>query len=208
MGRERAETMTESEWLACTDPRMMLECIQGKASERKLRLFACACCRVFWSFLTDLRSREAIEAAERYADGAITPKELQRAGGRASNVILSQRAHTAMMTTNVPFVDAAQATYLIPVDASIRLLRDVFGNPLRPVVPDPAWLTPAVLTLAHAAHNDRSLPAGTLDTTCLCILADALEEAGCDNADVLAHLKGPGSHVRGCWVVDFCIKKR
>jgi hypothetical protein len=194
--------MTESEWLACTDPRKMLECLHGKASERKLRLFACACCRVFWSFLTDLRSRQAIEAAERYADGAITQQELRRAAGRASNVLLSQRAHTAMMTTNVPFLDAAQATYLIPVEVSVGLLRDIFGNPFRPVVPDPAWRTPPVLTLADAAHKDRVLPAGTLDATCLCILGDALEEAGCDKAGILTHLRGPAPHVRGCWVVD------
>jgi hypothetical protein len=207
MGSVKAQTMTESEWLACSDRLLMLEFLQGKASERKLRLFACACCRAFWSFLTDSRSREAIEAAERYADGAITRQELRRVGSRAGNVTLSRRSHAAMMTTSVPLLHAEQASYWIPEDVSIWLVRDFFGNPFRPVVLHPAWLTSTVSLLAHAAHDDRVLPAGTLDATRLCILADALEEAGCDNDDILTHLRGPGLHVRGCWVVDLCMKK-
>jgi hypothetical protein len=88
-----------------------------------------------------------------------------------------------------------------------NLLRDLFGNPFRPVSLAPAWLTPVVLKLAQAAYDNRLLASGLLDNSGLAILADALEEAGCDNADILSHLRGPGPHVRGCWAVDAILGK-
>jgi len=85
------------------------------------------------------------------------------------------------------------------------VLRDIFGNPFRTVSLATACLTPIVISLATAAYEERLLPSGELDTTRLAILADALEEAGCDNADILAHLRGPGPHVRGCCVLDLLL---
>jgi hypothetical protein len=61
--------------------------------------------------------------------------------------------------------------------------------------------------LAQAAYEQRELPAGTLDVARLAVLADALEEAGHDQVDVLGHLRGPGPHVRGCWAVDLLLGK-
>jgi hypothetical protein len=85
----------------------------------------------------------------------------------------------------------------------IHLFRDVFGNPFRPCPFDPAWLAGPVPGLAEAAYEHRDLPAGTLDPSRLAVLADALEDNGA-GADILAHLRGPGPHVRGCWAVDLC----
>jgi hypothetical protein len=68
-------------------------------------------------------------------------------------------------------------------------------------------LTPAVVKLAQATYDNCLLPSGLLDSTRLGVLADALEEAGCDNPDILSHLRGPGPHTRGCWVVDLVLGK-
>ena len=74
-----------------------------------------------------------------------------------------------------PFmVGAWQAERRLQAD----LVRDVFGNPFRPVTPDPGWLTPTVISLAQVAYEQRSLPAGTLDPACLGVLADALRRGG------------------------------
>jgi hypothetical protein len=75
------------------------------------------------------------------------------------------------------------------------LLREIEGNPFRPVAVKSAWLTPTVTDLAQTVYEERAFDH-------LPILADALEEAGRDNADILAHCRRPGPHVRGCWVVD------
>jgi hypothetical protein len=82
----------------------------------------------------------------------------------------------------------------------IALLRDIFGNPFRPAPVDPGWLTGAVVSLARTMYDSR-------DFAAMPILADALQESGCDNADVLAHCRGDGPHVRGCWVVDLLLGK-
>jgi hypothetical protein len=65
-----------------------------------------------------------------------------------------------------------------------------------------------VKKLAEAAYEERSLPAGTLNTQRLAVLADALEEAGCTDQTILDHLRGPGPHVRGCWAVDLILGKQ
>jgi hypothetical protein len=90
------------------------------------------------------------------------------------------------------------------------LLRDVFGNPFRPVSADPAWLSwggGVVVDLAQAAYEERHPPGGNLDAVRLAVLADALEEAGCNDADILGHLRGPGPHVRGCFYLNLLLGK-
>jgi hypothetical protein len=80
------------------------------------------------------------------------------------------------------------------------LLRDIIGNPFRPVTTDPSWLTSAVVSLARGIYTDRAFDR-------LPILADALQDAGCEDAEVLAHCRGPGPHVRGCWALDLVLGK-
>jgi hypothetical protein len=92
------------------------------------------------------------------------------------------------------------------------LLREVVGPVLfRPLPPlKPTWLTwhgGIVQRLGEDAYEERHLPPGTLDNGRLAVLADALEEAGCTDTDILGHLRGPGPHVRGCWPVDLCLGK-
>jgi hypothetical protein len=224
--------MTEAEWLQWRDPAMMLRHLRGKASDRKLRLFACACCRRIWDFLANEWSRKAVEVAEWYADGLATDQELSRAAeGARSAVTMFQiqgdgntysaawesfaLAHSAVWATthrandpDYPF-HAAQAAGGDPYASGepavqCDLLRDVFHNPFQPLPSvNPAWLRwndGAILKLVRAIYDER-----TFDR--LPILADALEEAGCDNADVLTHCRQPGEHVRGCWVIDLLLGK-
>jgi hypothetical protein len=85
------------------------------------------------------------------------------------------------------------------------LLRDITGNPFRPIALNPAWRTPTVTNLGTGAYEERALPSGELDPARLAVLADALEEAGCRDQSVLDHLRSPGPHVRGCWPLDLIL---
>jgi hypothetical protein len=77
----------------------------------------------------------------------------------------------------------------------VALVRDIFGNPFRPMSVDPSWLTSTVLALAEGIYQDRAFDR-------MPILADALQDAGCDNEEILNHCRQPAEHVRGCWVID------
>jgi hypothetical protein len=108
-------------------------------------------------------------------------------------------------------VAAAGPNHETELRARGELIRDVFGNPFRPAPSvDAAWLGwngGTVLALAEVAYEERQLPEGKLDRARLVLLADALEDAGCGEADLLAHLRGPGPHVRGCWALDLILGK-
>jgi hypothetical protein len=214
--------MTEKQWLACTDPRMMLEFLQGKASVRKQGLFAVACCRRIWN-LMDCPIKQVVEVAERYADGSATDPELASSRAVASVVPSALVAKRATMAAWLSTATASGAAWKMTSRAASEaaweasgeredrpqadLLRCIFGNPFRPATLVPAWQTPQVVALAQAAYEHRDLPAGTLDLARLAVLADALEDAGCPDADILGHLRNPGPHVRGCWAVDLLLGK-
>ena len=179
----------------------------------------------------------AIEVAERFADGLVDEEERSAVAylvdkdkddgldERDSPRFLAEVAASWAIQSDEAWKDAldpdtenfaaiaarcaAQAARSCEREAAAqcRLLRDIFGNPFRPVALDAALRTPAVLALAQAAYDHRTLPAGTLDPERLAVLADALEEAGCTDAEILAHLRGPGDHVRGCWAVDTLLDK-
>lgn len=94
--------------------------------------------------------------------------------------------------------------------AQADLLRDLFGLVSRPTVVDPAWLNwggGIAVDMAETIYSERSLPEGLFDTSWLAVLSDALEDAGCDDATLLGHLRGPGLHVRGCWALDLILGK-
>jgi hypothetical protein len=103
------------------------------------------------------------------------------------------------------YAGKAGRNFLAAKQRECDLLRDIFGNRFRPVSVSPTCRAPQVVALAQAAYEQRELPAGHLDPARLAVLADALEEAGCDQADLLGHLRGPGPHVRGCFAVDLVL---
>jgi len=211
--------MEEAEWLASDDARPMLEHLRSKASDSKLRLWGCACCRSVWHLLPGEWSRHAVEVAERYVDGMATSADLDLAWQKAAPAIPLRRGAAMYGVT-----DAARVCALPSISAHVgrwkefdevlnprsqaALLRDVFANPFRPVLLDPAWLTADVVQLARAASNERLRSSGELDAQRLQVLADALEDAGCTNGDVLGHLRAPGMHVPGCFVVDVLTRRK
>jgi hypothetical protein len=209
--------MTQTEWLACADPLPMLDSLRG--SERKLRLYGCACTRQVWHLLADKRSRDAVAATERFAEGALSSAELEVAAQAAWRLVTS--AETVVPPPGVATTMAWQIAYHTPnwrvftgravralgTEATVAgLLRCIF-NPFGPSGAPP-WHAAEVPRLAHAAYEERSMPAGTLDPGRLAVLADALEEAGCNDAALLDHLHHPGPHVRGCWPVDLLTGRR
>jgi hypothetical protein len=132
----------------------------------------------------DAASASALDAERAASGGRQNPRQLHRVSASARN---------------------AQCA------VQVSLLRCIIGNPFRPPPPvSPAWLTwnnGAVRRLAEAAYAERQLPSGHLDQARLGVLADALEDAGCGDADLLGHLRGPGPHVRGCHVLDLLLGK-
>ncbi|MDB5313066.1 MAG: hypothetical protein JWO38_7268 [Gemmataceae bacterium] len=88
----------------------------------------------------------------------------------------------------------------IEIAAQVRIIGEVFGNPFRPAFLGPFCLTSTVVSIARQMYESR-------DFSSMPILSDALQDAGCDNADVIDHCRGDGAHVRGCWVVDLVLGK-
>ena len=216
--------MTESEWLECSKPTPMLEFVLSTASTRKLRLFACACCRAIWDALSDNNLRSDVERAERIADDLaaeqqrVLPKTLQMGAYILSPTQCAGSAVRWAVESPLRMQEARNGAALVVESVSVRrrwqitvnqsrYIRDIFANPFRSVSIHDAWLTPTVTTLAQAAYDNRTLPSGELDPARLAVLADALMDAGCDSADILSHLREPGPHVRGCWVVDLLLGK-
>jgi hypothetical protein len=226
--------MTESEWLNCTDPTPMLEFLRGKASDRKLRLFAVACCRRIWHLLHDERSRKAVEVAEQFADGEVALEDLRAAWEAATMAAKATirgmrqsegEAKVAIQKVARAAWEAAWGAKQMPgfvVKEGGSLVKkgwaeqaprfhDIFGNPFRLSPPLPhavlTWNDRTIPRIAEGIYEERRMPEGTLDTGRLAILHDALLDAGCDNEDLLTHLLSRGPHVRGCWPVDLILGK-
>jgi hypothetical protein len=208
--------MTEAEWLAGDDPQKLIEFLcELPATDRKLRLFGVACCRQVWNLLTEDCFRAAVELAERFADGKASKKELADAK-KASGAALERNGLAGVIGPKYCALGSAWSTTRNPPTAAIYplwvfteqsqrewellLARDIFGNPFRSLAVDPGWLTPTVVQFAQSIYDTRAIER-------LPILADALEEAGCTDAAILAHCRQPGEHVRGCWVVDLILGK-
>lgn len=245
--------MTESEWLLCQNPWPMLERLANELSSgaatyhlsnRKAELYILASHRAVWSQLCE-EDRSMIEEAEQFVE----------------EVVVSN-SHLGRVRAIQAEVDTDVANYTPTLCVQACLVRELFGNPYRPVtvprerVPCPecsrwegkgyhgdgpveglssaerarracsmcnprdsrtasergwikgscCWLTKDVRDLIRHACAKRQ-PDGTLDPLVLAVLADALEEAGAEDEQVLSHLREPGPHFRGCWCLDLLLEK-
>lgn len=228
--------ITDTLWLTCSDrffPHAMFRwlCSRGvprsKKGRRQLRLFAYASCTLI-TYLLDPKHRNMMAAVEQGIEGGWKQEEVDKWMPRAVNtgeqVGYTRRAAAGAVQALArrSTVDCVQLVMRKVVDAYARndttpgaidhqrdavaeayfcaLFRDIFGNPFHPIELLTASKNSTVGNLAQAIYADRAFDL-------LPILADALEDAGCHNTEILAHCRGPGPHVRGCWVVDLILSK-
>jgi hypothetical protein len=215
--------MTEHDWLECDQSRPMLDYLIHKASSRKFRLYAVACCRRIWAHLRDDGAREAVAVAERFAEGNADKQELNAARVAVTHARreLHWRQHSkasgfaleavSATVADQPWDAARQASWAsawasLPAGpnqpeerrAHAELVREVFGNPFaRPLggVEEAPWSTGEVFHEAERIYDYQAF-------SDLPRLAETLDRAGCDDAGLLAHLRKSGSHCRGCWALD------
>ncbi|VTR96472.1 Uncharacterized protein (Fragment) OS=uncultured bacterium PE=4 SV=1 [Gemmata massiliana] len=223
--------MTEAEWLACEDPGTILEFFRDRTSDRKLRLIAVACCQRA-KFIVPTDYHDLADIAEAFAEGRASAEDLEAVWARHCRLD-SYPDRAAFYDTADPNICASeQLPYLVEdladgiasckvdhegktfeewveeksavfrVENSLTSvqIRDIFGNPFRPVPFSPSWRTSTVVALAAQMYESR-------DFSAMPILADALQDVGCDSADVLDHCRNDGPHVRGCWIVDLVLGK-
>ena len=206
--------MTEGEWLTATDPELMyFAVLDSRPSDRKLRLFGCAVCRLVPALMSSLSGRAGVDLTEQDTDNP--GAEVRFEGledtfdfqwNRRDGRDLADRAWDLhwceVCLLGFPAgADLSSHPEVLDRQAKLKpLLRDIFGNPFRPVTFAPEWRTETAVSLAQTMYDARDF--GNLP-----VLADALQDAGCENADVLDHCRGPGPHVRGCWVVDLVLGK-
>jgi hypothetical protein len=244
--------MTEAEWLECGNPRRMLEYL-GRIenfSQRKLRLFAVACCREIVHLCPEPQRLflTGLEAAERFADGLISEAELTEADeplveierrledgpeddsldvtlssckavgqtmclDEADHPYLYRMADVILHVTNAvafescphPWDERNVGLWTQTAEAKkvslAAIVREIFGNPFCPITFPSAWRTSDVMLLAQGIYDAKAFDQ-------MPILADALQDAGCDSEDILAHCReAKQAHVRGCWVVDLVLGK-
>ena len=181
---------------------------------RKRRLYLTALCRHFWADLSAPTGRAAVEAAEGFADGQLSAADLEAAHqahllahaaaavqrgkrwARTRGCLLSGCALAAVEPDRCRLV-AATGREVVPV--ATALIRDVFGGRPRPAAFAPAWRTSDVLAVARGVYNERAFDR-------LPILADALQDFGCADDELLGHCRDRSPHVRGCWALDLVLE--
>jgi hypothetical protein len=213
----------EEDWPTCENPQLALVYLTFRhldhlLSNRRRRLLGCAVCRHHWTCLPDKRCRHGVDVAEKFADTLVGVTELFEAHADVSLVVAELRRQESVtddlrwacrvqevLEVGAPFGESLlqPPTALTSCPADCIRLREIVGNPFRPVPLDPAWLTwnrGTVRRLAETIYETRAFES-------LPILADALEDAGCTDAALLDHLRGPEPHALGCFALDLVLGK-
>jgi hypothetical protein len=218
-----------------TNPIGMLEFVRDKASDRKFCLFTTAYCRSVRALLRrPTRSQvefaeavaDGVAARGRWPPGPLREKGTQRLKRSLNLLALNALGYCCGMGFSGdvepelnPGAAAVEALRMSVYDVIGELIkagrldpdwptqvfsgpctaiRDIFGSSFRPIACSADWRTATAVALGRQMYESRDFGA-------MPILADALQEAGCDNPDILDHCRGSGPHVRGCWVVDLVL---
>lgn len=216
--------MTEKDWLDCTTPGDLLAWLHGRVSDRKLRLFSCACCRLVWDQLEE-KSKKAVLVAEKYVDRQATLPELQTARAEAQSIFDEEPTAPSLAAATVAgpldpekLILIASCTAIIDNKSPAKVaqvwlerrklqcdfIREVIGNPFNQQEPGEEILTWAdgfVVRVANTIYWENRFDEMEM-------LAEALAQAGCQNETLMEHAKAKGSHIRGCWLLDMLLKKR
>ena len=224
--------MTEAEWLASNDPREMhFRVVKSlKSSRRRIDLFCLACVRLVWHLIEDQDAKQAFEWLDEHVGLRTRPvgghvrdvfqgpaRPLYDAHHRREASVSGAAIHVAydfwadwyayaFPNLDDYFANAPTAPYPGALRENPRtylpaVMRDIFGNPFRPVVFSPSWRTDTAVALALTMYESREFSA-------MPILADAFQDAGCDNDAILNHCRNLNQlHVRGCWVIDLVLGK-
>lgn len=224
------------EWLACRDPVELLMFLNHRASDRQLRLFGCACLRRVQYRLTDGRLVETLQRAEEFADGFASVTDLRAPLAdlvpesidphTSADAWAAASALTFVGSDEPPWYGGPDSWAVSHVHRTAAAARRLSGDYHREAIWQadllhclcpwlPGYLFNYAPGLADAvlAWNDglvRSLAQGVYADRAfdrLPVLADALEDAGCSDAELLGHCRGSGPHARGCWVVDRILSK-
>jgi hypothetical protein len=201
--------MTEQQWIECTDPPRMFLFLRGKASDRKLRLFGCACCRRIWELLPDQANRDLVAAVEENPTGTFADLEAEIvASSRREHELSHDAGYWAVKYLGRSFYKFTPLTAVAVVaqrvayrvggtdnsaaepEAQAHLLRDIMGNPFHPLPPRPDSIAP----LAEQVYQGR--------WNLIPLLGEWLQEHGYWSEG--EHCLDPNvHHVKGCWVVDW-----
>ena len=230
------QVVTETDWLSCPNPVALLEYLTQKdtASRRKFFLAGAACVRRVWHLLERPESRAAVEAAELFADGYISRDELGTASltavvydqfppvsyhfcaalaasrlrhdirhnhGNAEETVyvLHSVSDAVAVLAGAERSDEWEAARIAEMRGIADLYRCVMGNPFQPVTFAPSWRTGTAVSLARGMYESR-------DFSAVPILADALQDAGCNEPALLDHCRDTNqTRVRGCWAVDLVL---
>jgi len=205
--------MDGSEWQTCTDPKHMIEFVQDKVSDRKLRLFAVEMCESVWRHYDHPEKAAVLELLSSYAEGKAVQQDVKQACEvyddsaffrlQAVKYLLYQATlFTDDGWTNAKLANHYQMVLYPDPERAVARLHELIGPLLfRAVAIPPAilrWNDGTAVAIAKAIYDERAFDR-------LPILADALEDAGCTDADILNHCRLPGEHVRGCWVLDLLL---
>jgi hypothetical protein len=218
--------MTEADWFECHSLSTMIDCLKGKMPLHKSLWFGGACCHRVEKLIPGKRRRAGLQVMDRWLLGSATLQELvlsvdRMFDGWAVNFrdplcdaklkmnwsfvylfrMLHENLSDHMCLVSGCVIEARQLCGQAEdeeEDLHIAFLRDIVGNPFRPASLDPRLATPDVKALAQGSFDEArfaDMPR----------LAVALEQAGCTDVDILAHCRGRGPHVRGCWVIDLIL---